>query len=148
MPAGRLALTPFAATALLSGWIVANLVPHSPPQVFSAILWGVVGGGVSYLVFSSEGATRPVSMMQASVADGVVAGIITATFGTVIVVLAASGAGGSGDTVSWLDVVEKVAIALAIGSVVGAILGSAVGLIGGPAVLARRRSGGQRRKRR
>lgn len=145
--AGKLASLPFGATALLGGWIVADLIPKAPPAVFSAILWAVMGAGVAYLVFAAEGVTRPPSLMQASIADGLVAGIITASFGTAIVAFAAGGAGGAGQTVSGWGIVGAIAIGLGVGAAIGALLGTAVALIGSQDALARIPPG-RRRKRR
>lgn len=119
--------------ALAGGAVAARAIPGSPSPVFNAVLWGIIGGVAGYIVFASEGPQkRPVSLIQAAVADGVVVGIITALSGALIDVISASGAGSSTHgALSLGGAVLAVIVAVVLGAGVGAAAGALAFAIGG-----------------
>lgn len=133
--AGRFASIPFALVGLLGGFFVSDLLPRSPAAPITALLFGVIGAGTAYVVFSTEAPARPGGYQQGAAADGVIAGIITGMTGTVLDVLAASGAGSTdgGASPSASQIVIALALAILVGGIGGGILGLAVGTAGGEA---------------
>ncbi len=120
-------------SGLAGGVVAAQAIPGSPSPVFNAVLWGVIGAVAGYIVFASEGPQqRPASLMQAAIADGVVAGIITSLSGALVDVISASGAGSSSDGVLSLGgAVLAVALAVMFGAGVGAGAGTLAVALGG-----------------
>jgi hypothetical protein len=92
-----------------------------------------MGAITGYIVFASEGPQqRPASVVQASVADGVVAGILTALTGALIDVISASGAGSSsGGRLSLGGAVLALVLAIIFGSLGGAAAGAVALAVGG-----------------
>jgi hypothetical protein len=126
--------SPIVATVGVVGGILASLtIPASPPLIVNVILWGVVGVATGYLVFASEGPQkRPASVVQASIADGVVAGILTALTGGLVDVISASGAGSaSGGALSLAGAVLVLVLAIAFGALSGAGAGALALTVGG-----------------
>jgi len=95
---------------------------------------------VSYLVFSSEGPQkRPASVVQAVIADGVVAGVIVATTLILLDLFAGAGAGGTaGVPITFERVAEGFGSGLLSGAAGGGLLGYLVLLVGGREKLERR----------
>jgi hypothetical protein len=125
--AARIASPLIGLSGLVGGAIAARAIPGSPSLFFNAVLWGVIGGFTGYIVFASEGPQqRPASIAQAAVADGVVAGIITALSGGLIDVISASGAGSS--THGSLSVGGAV-LAVVFAGLLGALVGGAAGAL-------------------
>ena len=120
-------------SGLVGGAVAARAIPSSPTPVFNAVLWGVIGAVAGYIVFASEGPQqRPASLLQAAVADGVVAGIITALSGALVDVISASGAGSSSHgALSLGGAVLAVAVAVILGGGVGGGAGAVAVAIGG-----------------
>ena len=119
--AARIASPLIGVAGLVGGAVAARAIPGSPSLFFNAVLWGVIGGFAGYIVFASEGPQqRPASIAQAAVADGVVAGIITALSGGLIDVISASGAGSS--THGSLSVGGAV-LAVVFAGLLGALVG-------------------------
>ena len=133
--AARIAAPIVAIVGLVGGVVAARAVPASPPSIVNAIIWGVAGVGTGYLVFASEGPQqRPSSVFQAAVADGVVAGIITAMTGGLIDVVGASGAGSSSQgALSLAGSVVALAVMIVYGGLAGGGAGAAALALGGRA---------------
>jgi hypothetical protein len=131
--AARIASPILVLFGLAGGAVAARVIPGSPTPVFNAVLWGVVGGIAGYIVFASEGPQqRPASIVQAAVADGVVAGIIIALSGALVDVISASGAGSSTPgTLSLGGAVLAVVLAAILGALVGACAGALALAVGG-----------------
>jgi hypothetical protein len=131
--AARIASPLIALSGAAGGAIAARAIPGSPALIFNAVLWGVIGGFAGYIVFASEGPQqRPASIAQAAVADGVVAGIITALSGGLIDVISASGAGSSTHgSLSLGGAVLAVVFAGMLGALVGGSAGAVALGIGG-----------------
>lgn len=152
--AGRLAVGPFGAAGLIAGWVASDLIHDGPTLAVSAIFWSALSAAVAFLVFSSEGPTRPTSLLQAAIADGVVVGILAGVTGTLFEVLPADAAGGSGSTVTGIGVVGAVAAGAGIGALAGGALGAVVRLLArtrqlerpAPAPSGRKRAGSRKRK--
>jgi len=145
--AGRVSAPVFGVAGIIAGVASASLIRNAPPLVVNAVLWAAIGWGVAYLVFSSEGPQkRPASVVQAAIADGVVAGVIVATTLILLDLFAGAGAGGTtGIPVSFGQVAEGAGSGLLSGAVGGGLLGYLVLLVGGREKL-QRRSAGSRRK--
>jgi hypothetical protein len=131
--AARVASPIIALVGLAGGLLAALAIPVSPPIIVNAVLWGLVGGFTGYIVFASEGPQqRPASVLQAAIADGVVAGIITALSGALIDVISASGAGSSsGGSLSLGGVVLALFFAIFLGALGGAAAGALALTVGG-----------------
>lgn len=131
--AARIAAPLVGISSVAGGMLAARTIPGSPSLVFNAVLWGVIGGVAGYIVFASEGPQqRPASLVQAAVADGVVAGIITALSGALIDVISASGAGSSSHgSLSLGGAALAVVIAVGLGAVVGGCMGALAITVGG-----------------
>jgi len=138
--AGRVAAPVFGVAGIIAGVVSASLIHNAPPLVINAALGAAIGGGVAYLVFSSEGPQkRPASVVQAVIADGVVAGVIVATTLILLDLFAGAGAGGTaGDPVTVGRVAEGFGSGLLAGAVGGGLLGYLVFLVGGREKLERR----------
>ena len=133
--AARVAAPVVAVVGLLGGIGAARAVPASPTLIVNAVIWGLAGAGTGYLIFASEGPQqRPASVVQAVVADGVVAGILTAMIGGLIDVIGASGAGSSSPgALSAGGSVVALAIMILYGGLAGAGAGAAALALGGRA---------------
>lgn len=131
--AARVASPIIALAGVAGGILAARIIPGSPPIVANAVLWGLAGGFTGYIVFASEGPQqRPSSILQAAIADGVVAGILTALSGALIDVISASGAGSSsGGTLSLGGVVLALVLAIILGALGGAAAGALALRVGG-----------------
>ncbi len=138
--AGRVAASVFGVAGIIAGVVSASLIHNAPPLVINAALWAAIGGAVAYLVFSSEGPQkRPASVVQAAIADGVVAGVIVATTLILLDLFAGAGAGGTaGAPVTFGRVAEGFGSGLLSGAVGGGLLGYLVLLVGGREKLERR----------
>jgi hypothetical protein len=131
--AARVASPIVAVVGVAGGILAALTIPASPPLILNAILWGLLGAAIGYLVFASEGPQqRPASVVQASVADGVVAGILTALSGGLVDVISASGAGSSSSgSLSLGGAGLALVLAIAFGTVAGAGAGAGALAVGG-----------------
>ncbi len=118
--AGRIAAVPFTLAGIAAGWVAGALVPGSPPPYICAVLWAAFCGAVALLVFAAESAPRPPSVLQATIADGLVTGVIASGSSMLIQILAAGGGGAGPSPGASIGV-----IAAAAG--IGALGGSAVG---------------------
>lgn len=138
--AGRVAAPVFGLAGIIAGVVSASLIGNAPPPVANAALWAAIGGSVAYLVFSSEGPQkRPASVVQAGIADGVVAGVIVATMLILLDLFTGGGAGGSaGVPVTFGRVAEGFGSGVLSGAVGGGLLGYLVFLVGGREKLERR----------
>lgn len=131
--AARVAAPFICLLGVVGGIVATRVIPGSPPTIVNAILWGLAGGFTGYLVFASEGPQqRPASIVQASIADGVVAGTLTALTGTLIDVIGASGAGSSSSgTLSLGRGVLSLGLAAACGALFGGAMGAVALSVGG-----------------
>src|SRR5947209_5316944 len=131
--AARVASPTVAVVGVAGGFVAALAIPGSPPPIFNALLWGLIGAATGFLVFASEGPQqRPASVFQASIADGVVAGILTALSGGLVDVISASGAGSSsGGALSLGGAVLALALAIVFGAFAGAGAGVVALAVGG-----------------
>jgi len=138
--AGRVAAPVFGLAGIIAGVVSASLIGNAPPPVANAALWAAIGGVVAYLVFSSEGPQkRPASVVQAAIADGVVAGVIVATTLILLDLFAGAGAGGTaGVPITFGRVTEGIGSGLLSGAAGGGLLGYLVFLVGGSEKLERR----------
>lgn len=132
--AGRIAAIPFTLAGLAAGWIAAIVIPGSPPPYVCAILWAAFAGAVALLVFSSESAPRPPSVVQASIADGLVTGAIASGSSALVQILAS---GGAGSAPSPGASVGAIAAAAGVGALAGSVVGAGVYLVGGQELLKR-----------
>jgi hypothetical protein len=125
--AARIASPLIALSSAAGGAIAARAIPGSPALIVNVVLWGVIGGFAGYIVFASEGPQpRPSSITQAAVADGVVAGIITALSGGLIDVISASGAGSS---IHGSLTLGGAVLAVVFAGIFGALVGGAAGAV-------------------
>ncbi|HLJ68332.1 MAG TPA: hypothetical protein VKX16_13315 [Chloroflexota bacterium] len=154
--AGRVAGLIFAAAALVIGIIVAEQLVGGTAAIVDTAVWSVMAGLVAYLVFASQGPTRPESVRQACAADGVVSGIVAGGLGGLFGILLASGVGTN---VSNIPSAGQMALAMVAsligGGVTGALLGLMAYLAGGssrfarvPPKAGRRHAGSRARARR
>jgi hypothetical protein len=118
---------------LVGGLLAARTIPGSPPILVNVVVWGLIGALTGYIVFASEGPQqRPASVVQAAIADGVVAGILTALSGALIDVISASGAGSSsGGSLSLGGAVLTLLLAIMLGALGGAAAGGLAVAVGG-----------------
>ena len=151
---GRAAARLFGIAGAVGGVAAAALVAGAPPLLLNAAFWAFLGVAAGYVVFSSEGPReRPASVVQASVADGLVAGVIAAASGALLDVLVAGGAGSTtGSQVSFLSALGALGAGAGAGAVAGSLLGLVLYRILGADALERKppkrkRGGGARRAR-
>lgn len=145
--AGRVAAPPFAVVGFVAGALASRWIAGSPPFLINGVLWAIGVAIAAYLVYSSEGAPRPASVLQASSADGVVAGVVASTALALLDIVLASGAGGSGSSAapSGLGIAVTLVVAGVAGGVAGGLIGLPIAKLGGTRLI-RPRSGGRKSK--
>jgi hypothetical protein len=131
--AARIAAPFIVVVGVIGGLLAARTIPGSPPILVNVVIWGLIGAFTGYLVFASEGPQqRPTSVVQAAMADGVVAGILTALSGTLVDVISASGAGSSSSgSLSLGGAILTLVLAIVLGALVGAAAGELALAVGG-----------------
>ncbi len=131
--AGRVAAPILGVASVLAGLAASRLIAGSPPIPINVVIWGAMGAASAFLVFASEGPQqRPPSTFQAAMADGVVSGLVTAIGGSVVDLVAASGAGSSSaGSVTFPEVLAAAGLSLLGGAAVGAACGLLALAVGG-----------------
>lgn len=148
--AGRRAALPFALLGAAGGVVLSSRISSAPPLLLNAILWAVLFGFASYIVFASQGPNRPPSILQAAAADGVVAALVALLPTLFVDLLAAGGAGTSSTGLSTSTIVSTIAVSLPSGAVAGGLTGLLLPVMLGRAPFERippQRSGSKRSSR-
>jgi hypothetical protein len=124
---GRVAAWPFALGGAIGGYVASVLVGGGPPVPINIVLWAIITRATAYIVFSSEGPRqRPDGMVQAAIADGIVAGVIACVSCAIIDVIVAAGAGTSG---SHGVSAGTLAATVGLGALAGVVAGTALGYL-------------------
>lgn len=119
----------FGAAGLVLGFVLSHTVGGYPP--LDVILAAVIAGPAAYLVFASQSRQRPPSVVQASIADGVVTGLVAGIPLAVAISLVAHGAGASVSSHIVGDTVTAAALTAVAAGAGGGICGYLVLLAGG-----------------
>lgn len=155
--AGRYVAPLFGGAGVIGGWLASVLMRGAPSPLLNAVLWAAISALTAFLVYASEAPrARPESWVQATAADGVVAGIIATVSSAFIDLILAAGAGTtSGAVVDVRSFIVTLLVSAGVGGVGGALIGLLAALLAGrellqrdpPEIRTRRRARRRRRRR-